>query len=114
MAFPNEELPALSESDQEFSDKILALFEEQDASGEYIYPDQDVRHVLPALLLGAGVSPGRFTHGPIKGVLAEFRQKMKLDFDVSDQDFLVAARRYYRKYPPNKQLLEKLRGLFSQ
>lgn len=113
MAFSNDELPALSESDREFSEKILALFEEQDAQGEYVHPDEDVRHVLPALLLGAGVPPSRFTHGPIKGLLAEFRQKMKLEHDVSDQDFLVAARRYYRKYPPNKQLLEKLRGLFS-
>jgi hypothetical protein len=109
----NNDLPTLCDSDQEFADKILALFEEQDAKGDYVYPDEDVRHVLPALLLGAGVAPSRFTHGPIKGLLAEFRQKMKLDPETSDQDFLVAARRYYRKYPPNKQLLEKLRGLFS-
>ena len=114
MQFPGEQqLPVLSDEDDEFCQKLLALFEEQDANGDYVHPDEDVRQVLPALLLGAGVPPSRFTHGPIKGLLAEFRQKMKLPSEVSDQDFLIAARRYYRKYPPDKALLEKLRGLFS-
>lgn len=103
-----EELPPLSEQEQEFADKVMALFEEQDENGEFIHKDEDVRHVLPALILGADIAPSVYTHGPIKGLLAEFRQKMKLPDDVSDQDYLVAARRYYRKYPPNKSLLTKL------
>jgi hypothetical protein len=104
-----ESLAPLSEEEQAFSEKILALFEEQDEQGEYIHSDESVRSVLPALLLGAGVMPSVFTHGPVKGLFAEFRQKMKLPDEVSDQDYLIASRRYYRKYPPDKQLMEKLR-----
>ena len=104
----DKELPPLSEHEQEFTDKVMALFEEQDENGEYIHDDKDVRHVLPALILGSGIGPSVYTHGPIKGLLAEFRAKMKLPDDVSDQDYLMAARRYYREYPPNKSLLSKL------
>ena len=109
----NEELPPLTEQQEEFTTKIMALFEEQDENGEYVHEDSDVRHVLPAILLGTGMLPSDYTHGPLKGLLAEFRMKMKLPDDVSDEDYLVASRRYYRKYPPNEVLMKKLREAIS-
>lgn len=100
-----DEFPVLNDREESFTKGLLEIFEKQDNEGEFIFKDESVRQILPGLLLGSGLVPSEFEYGPIKGLFAEFREKLKLPAEVSDDDYLVATRRYYRKYPPDKKLL---------
>ena len=111
---PNtDDFPVLDESQQAFCDKLLGLFEQQDDQGEFIFKDEDVREVLPALLMGSGLNPSDFEYGPLKALFSECREKLTLAHDADDDEYLTASRRYYRKKPPNKQLLTALQEQFN-
>ncbi len=84
--------------------KLLGIFDQQNADGRNTYSDDEVRHVLPLLILSSKIEPSKLT-GPVKQVLGEFASRAQLDLNASPEVIQNAIRAYYAKHPANPSLM---------
>ncbi|MEW5848508.1 MAG: hypothetical protein AB2A00_06820 [Myxococcota bacterium] len=102
-----------SEKDLQLAQDILNIFDQQDESGEYLFPDEEVRHVLPLLILGSGLKPDECSPA-VQEVLGEFAQLAGLDMKASADEISAQVKAFYEEYPPDETLLGGLQALLRE
>lgn len=100
---PEEEL--VSADAMRNAEAMLKVFETQNADGSFLYSDEDVRHFLPMVLLGAGnVTADQLTE-EVADLLGEFAQKAGLTKGESGEAMGQKVTAYYEQHPPNAALV---------
>lgn len=90
--------------------RLSEIFERQLPNGMFVYDDAQVREVLPALFLLTGDSLESITDPALKELMDEFRKKLDLAPDVSQEELTRKAAIYYRENPPDGALLRELQS----
>lgn len=103
----------LTADEQEIAERLTEVFEAQDENCDFLYQDEDVRRLLPALLLSAGVDPNEYSSGPLADLFVEFRELAKVPPIASAQDWVDAACAYYDQEPPNPELLAAVQKVLN-
>lgn len=103
----------LTDEEQEIAERLTEVFEAQDENCDFIFPDEEVRRFLPALLLSAGVNPNEYTSGPLAELFVEFRGWAGVPDVASAEDWVDAACAYYKKDPPNPKLLAAIQEVLN-
>lgn len=93
--------------------KLEAALEQQLPNGTFVYDDEKVREILPALFLLSGQKFSDVTTQAMKDLLGEFRNKLKLETDTSEDEFALKLAVYYKDHPPDRGLLNELRAAAS-
>ncbi len=92
------------------TDEILAIFEEQNPDGTYVYTDEEVRNFIPTLFVLSGKSMEDDDLSPsLKNAMLEFLERMNLPTNASPQDIATAISISLVVKPLNPTLLDKLR-----
>lgn len=103
-----------SMSDDERASILLGVFEEQDAEGKYVFRDQDVRHLIPAIALLSGWQPRECAAGtPLAQLMASFGEDLGLYPEKSKKEWEVAVATFYKKFPPHPELLKRLKSVLE-
>lgn len=89
-------------------EKLAAIFERQLPNGTFVYEDEKVRHLVPALFLISGSKFSDVKTQDMKDLLAEFAAKLDLPENHSEDDFAKALTAYYKENPPDPVLLREL------
>lgn len=103
----------LTSDEQEIAERLTEVFEAQDENCDFIFQDEDVRRLLPALLLSAGVDPNDYSTGPLADLFVEFRILADVPQIASAQDWVDAACKYYKSEPPNPELLAAVQEVLN-
>ncbi|MCA9780124.1 MAG: hypothetical protein KC800_25530 [Candidatus Eremiobacteraeota bacterium] len=103
----------LTPEEQEIAERLTEVFEAQDENCDFVFPDEEVRRFLPALLLSAGVDPNEYSSGPLADLFVEFRTWAGVPEIASAQDWVDAACEYYKKQPPNPELLAAVQEVLN-
>lgn len=90
-------------------DKLQGALEQQLPNGTYVYDDEKVREILPALFLLSGRKLSEVQTDDMKSLLAEFRRKLDVPDDASEDEFASKLAAHYRANPPDRGLLRELR-----
>ena len=91
-------------------DKLEAALEQQLPNGAYVYEDEKVREILPALFLLSGQKLSEAKTKAMRDLLDEFRRKLELEADASEDQFASKLAAYYTANPPDRGLLQELRA----
>jgi len=87
---------------------LAGIFERRLPNGTFVYEDEKVRHLVPALFLISGSKLSEVKTQEMKDLLAEFAQKLELPETHTEDDFAKALTAYYKKNPPDQVLLREL------
>ena len=86
---------------------LLALFETQRKDGSYVYPDEEVRALVPLLFLSSGEDLS--AQSPkLQAAMAEFFSRIGLKPRATAKQLQEAVDRYYAEHPVDPKLLKKL------
>ncbi len=77
---------------------LLAIFETKTPNGEHVFTDDEVRHVLPWLILSAGVRPKNLSQSALR-LVGEFSYKARLDLTAPAPRLKAEVDAYYRRNP---------------
>lgn len=92
------------------TDQILAIFEEQNDDGTYVYSDEEVRNFIPTLFVLSGKSMEDQDLSPsLKNAMVEFLERMNVPTTASPQEIAQAISVSLVVKPLNPTLLNKLR-----
>jgi hypothetical protein len=86
---------------------LLALFETQRKDGSYVYPDEQVRALVPLLFLASGEDLSQQSP-KLQTVMAEFFSRLGLKPKATAKQLQAAVDRYYEEHPVDPKLLKKL------
>jgi len=107
---PEPDAPAArepTEADFATADKLLRVFDQQDADGEYLHADEDVRHFVPLLLLSLGGDIDADALGDETQLLmGEMAAAAGIAADATAAQAAALVTAYYEANPPNEALLE--------
>lgn len=94
---------AVTEEDAATAQSILNIFDQQDEDGSYLFADEEVRHFLPMLILGAGFTQEECTP-EMMDVLGEFCQLSGVDLEAPGSVVQERIQAFYAEYPPHPAL----------
>ena len=80
------------------SQALVNIFEQKHPNGEHVYSDAEVRHVLPWLILSAGLNAEKLSTSAL-ALVGDFAQKARLDLTSSAASVKSDIETYYRKNP---------------
>lgn len=97
------------------TERLLRLFERQNPDGTYYYADQDVRHLLPMVVISL-TSEVEISAWPtsIKELLGEFAQAAGLSVDADNTQWQAAIEQYYAAHPIEPGLLRDFQSLVRE
>ena len=102
-----------AEEDLRRTKRVLSVFEEQDAEGNYLFPDDQVREFLPLMVILSKAPIDESLKPKLLTVMDEFLAQVGLDRNATREELEWACDNYYAKKPLNRQLADKLKKVLS-
>lgn len=99
----------LSEGEARQAQSLLSIFDEQDAAGQHKFSDDDVRHVLPLLILGAELKTSDCSP-PVQELLGEFVLEANLNLDDAPEKVSAQIKAFYTQHPVDPGLMGAVAG----
>lgn len=96
-----------SEKDMAGAQALLSIFDQQDDDGEYVFTDDEVRHMLPLLVIGAGLQPADCPEA-VQEMLGEFVADAGISLDDPADVVAERIRAFYDEIPVNPELWSAL------
>lgn len=99
----------LSEGEAQQAQSLLSIFDEQDSDGQHKYSDDDVRHVLPLLILGAELKPTDCSEA-VQELLGEFVLEARLNLNDAPEKVSAQIKAFYTQNPAEPALMGAVSG----
>lgn len=99
----------LTEGEAKQAQSLLSIFDEQDAAGQHKFNDDEVRHVLPLLILGAELKVADCSE-PVQELLGEFVHEAELNLNDPPEKLSAQIKAFYVKNPAEPALMGAVAG----
>ncbi len=99
----------LTEGEARQAQSLLSIFDEQDAAGQHKFSDDDVRHVLPLLILGAELKVADCSP-PVQELLGEFVHEANLNLNDAPEKVSAQIKAFYSQNPADPALMGAVAG----
>ena len=99
----------LTQQDAEHAQALLSIFDEQDAAGQHKFSDDEVRHVLPLLILGTNL-PVADCSPAVKELMGEFVLEAGLNLNDPPEKLSAAIKTFYAENPADPGLMGAVAG----
>lgn len=99
----------LTEGEARQAQSLLSIFDEQDADGQHKFTDDDVRHVLPLLILGAELKVSDCSP-PVQELLGEFVLEARLNLNDAPEKVSAQIKAFYSQNPAEPALMGAVAG----
>lgn len=99
----------LTQQDADHAQTLLSIFDEQDAAGQHKFSDDDVRHVLPLLVLGTQL-PVAECSPAVKELMGEFVVEAGLNLNDPPEKLSAAIKAFYAQNPADPGLMGAVAG----
>lgn len=99
----------MTQQDADHAQALLSIFDEQDAAGQHKFSDDEVRHVLPLLVLGTQL-PVTECSPAVKELMGEFALEAGLNLNDPPEKLSAAITAFYRANPADPGLMGAVAG----
>ena len=99
----------LTEAEARQAQSLLGIFDEQDAAGQHKFSDDDVRHVLPLLILGAQLKVSDCSP-QVQELLGEFVLEADLNLNDAPEKVSAQIKTFYTQNPADPALMGAVAG----